>query len=74
MGDLLGVRGHLLPQDKMWLALSIIGVAFAITILAWIALKIRSLFLPFGEGNSWDLSTNPPWFTWDRLPAVCGGV
>ena len=44
MADLLGVRGHLLPQDKMWLALSIIGVAFAVTILTWIALKLRSLF------------------------------
>jgi hypothetical protein len=44
MADLLALRGRLLPEDKMWLALAIIGVAFAITILAWISLKIRSLF------------------------------
>ncbi len=51
MGDLLGARGHLLPDDKKWMAILIIGVAFAITILAWIALKIRSLFLE-DEGST----------------------
>lgn len=54
MGDLLCAQEHLPPQNKMWLALLIIGVAFAITILAWIALKIRSLFLE-DEGSSGDV-------------------
>lgn len=44
MSDLLAIRGHLQSDDKMWLILSILGVAFAITVLLWIALKIRSLF------------------------------
>ena len=44
MGDILSIQGKLLPQDKMWLALVILGVVFAITLLTWIALKIRSLF------------------------------
>ncbi len=44
MAELLGLRDHLLPQDKMWLALSVIGVVFAIVILAWIISTLRSLF------------------------------
>ena len=44
MADFLGAQGKLLSQDKMWLAMVVIGVAFAITLLTWIALKIRSLF------------------------------
>jgi len=54
MGLLLGVQGQLQPQDKMWLALVVIGVAFAITILTWVALKIRSLFLE-DEGPTGDV-------------------
>ena len=55
MGQLLGLKDQLQLQDKMWLALSIIGVAFAITILTWIGLKIRSLFLE-DEGPTGDVS------------------
>ena len=51
MADLLGAEAQLQPQDKMWLALVVIGVAFAIVILTWIALKIRSLFLE-DEGST----------------------
>ena len=51
MADLLGVQAQLQPQDKLWVALSLIGVAFAVTVLIWIALKIRSLFLE-DEGSS----------------------
>ncbi len=41
---LLGLRDQLLPQDKMWLALGVFGVVFAIVILAWITNQFRSLF------------------------------
>jgi hypothetical protein len=56
MVDLLGAVRELRPQDKMSLWIWGIGVAFAIVVLAWISLKIRSLFLedegPTGElGN-----------------------
>lgn len=56
MRYLLGVAKELKPEDKMSLLVWGIGVAFAIVVLAWISLKIRSLFLedegPTGElGN-----------------------
>ena len=54
MGRLLGLREHLQSGDKFWLTLWIIGVAFAITILTWAALKIRSLFLD-DEGPAGDV-------------------
>lgn len=44
MADLLGLKGQMLSQDKMWLALGVIGVVFAIGILAWITSALRSLF------------------------------
>ena len=44
MADLLGLEGQNLSQDKMWLALCVIGVIFAIVILAWITQMLRSLF------------------------------
>ena len=34
----------MLPQDKMWLAIAVFGVAFAIVILAWVAHKLHALF------------------------------
>ncbi len=56
MRYLLGAVNELSRQDKMSLMIWGIGVAFAIVVLAWISLKIRSLFLedegPTGElGN-----------------------
>jgi hypothetical protein len=44
MADLLGLQGQILPQDKMWLAVCVIGVIFAIVILGWITQTLRSLF------------------------------
>lgn len=44
MIDVLALRGQMLPQDKMWLAIAVFGVAFAIVILAWIAHKLHALF------------------------------
>lgn len=44
MNDLLALRGQIQPQDKMWLALAVFGVAFAIVILAWVAHKLHALF------------------------------
>lgn len=44
MIDVLALRGQMLPQDKMWLAIGVFGVAFAIVILAWIAHKLHALF------------------------------
>ena len=44
MADLLGLKGQMLPQDKMWLALGVIGVVFAIGVLAWITSALSSLF------------------------------
>lgn len=56
MQYLLGAVNQLSRQDKMSILIWGIGVAFAIVVLAWISLKIRSLFLedegPTGEvGN-----------------------
>lgn len=44
MGLWLAQRQRLLPQDKMWLVLSLLGVLFAFIILSWIAVKLRSLY------------------------------
>ncbi len=44
MIDVLALRGQMLPQDKMWLAIAVFGVAFAIVILAWVARKLHALF------------------------------
>ena len=44
MADLLGLKGQMLPQDKMWMALGVIGVVFAIGVLAWIIHTLRTLF------------------------------
>lgn len=44
MADLLGLKGQILSPDKMWLALCVIGVVFAIGVLAWITQTLRSLF------------------------------
>ena len=56
MRYLLGEVPKLQLHDKMWIALWGIGVVFALVVLGWIAIKIRSLFLedegPTGElGN-----------------------
>ena len=44
MIDVLALRGQMLPQDKMWLAIAVFGVAFAIVILAWVARQLHALF------------------------------
>ena len=44
MSDFLGLLGKIQPHDKMWLALGVIGVVFAIVILIWITSALRSLF------------------------------
>ena len=44
MAVFLAAQGQLQSNDKMWLVLSVLGVAFAIAILLWVALKVRSLF------------------------------
>ena len=44
MADLLGLKGQILSPDKMWLALCVIGVVFAIGVLAWITSALSSLF------------------------------
>lgn len=44
MGVWLAQKQRLMPEDKMWLVFGIIGVLFAILVLSWIALKLRSLY------------------------------
>lgn len=44
MGLWLAQKQRLMPQDKMWLVLSLFGVLFAIAVLSWIAVKLRSLY------------------------------
>jgi hypothetical protein len=55
MGLWLAQKQRLMPQDKMWLVLSLLGVLFAIAVLSWIAVKLRSLYQedegPTGETN-----------------------
>lgn len=44
VGLWLAQKTHLAPQDKMWVVYCILGVLFAIGILSWITLKLRSLY------------------------------